>query len=88
MDNTLTLQLAQRGLITLPKALRDQYQLRPGDMLTLLDLGGVFVLSPRRSEVDALAEQLASELVERGETLESMLAALREAREHYDTQGS
>jgi bifunctional DNA-binding transcriptional regulator/antitoxin component of YhaV-PrlF toxin-antitoxin module len=88
MTDTITIQLAQRGLVTLPKPLRDQYNLHPGDALTLLDLGGVFVLSPQRSEVDELANQLAGELAERGETLESMLVALRETRERYQAEES
>ncbi len=81
--DTISVQLAQRGVIILPKALRDAYNLNNGDQLTLLDLGGVFVLSPRRSEIDALAERVSQALVEKGETLESMLAALREDRERY-----
>jgi AbrB family looped-hinge helix DNA binding protein len=79
----VTLQVAQRGLITIPKRLREVYNIRPGDQLTLLDLGGVFVLSPRPSQVDALADRIAAELQDRGETLESMLQALREERERY-----
>jgi AbrB family looped-hinge helix DNA binding protein len=88
MNDTITLQVTQRGQVFLPKALRDQYNLRPGDTLTLLDLGGVFVLSPRRSEADALADKITAELAQEGETLESMLAALREARErnHNESQ--
>ena len=80
---TLTVRVAQRGLVTLPKALREAYDIRPGDQLTLLDLGGVFILSPRRSEVDAIADRLAQEWKSQGETLESMLQALREERERY-----
>jgi AbrB family looped-hinge helix DNA binding protein len=79
--STMTVRVAKRGLLTLPKALRDAYNIEPGDALTLLDLGGVFVLSPRLSEVDALAEPIANDLQARGETLESMLQALREERE-------
>ena len=83
MDDLITLQVVQRGLITLPNALRDAYRIREGDLLTLLDLGGVFVLSPHRSTIDGLAEQLKAALVDQGESLESMLHALREAREQY-----
>jgi len=79
----ITLQVAQRGLITLPKSLREAYGIEAGDTLTLLDLGGVFVLAPRPSEVEVLAEQLAAEWKGRGETLQSMLQALREERERY-----
>jgi AbrB family looped-hinge helix DNA binding protein len=84
MSDTMIVQVAQRGLVTLPKALREAYRIHEGDQLTLLDLGGVFVLSPRRSEIDGLAEQLSAALVEQGESLESMLQALREARERYE----
>ncbi len=83
MQTPTTLQLAQRGLITLPKALRDEYGLNAGDNLTLVDLGGVFVLSPYPSQNDQVAARISEQLSERGETLESMLAALRAAREEY-----
>ena len=87
MTDTLTVYMSQRGVLTLPKTLRESYNLRPGDSFTLLDLGGVFVLSPHRSEVDSLAERITQALTERGETLESMLQALREERERYASQG-
>jgi bifunctional DNA-binding transcriptional regulator/antitoxin component of YhaV-PrlF toxin-antitoxin module len=87
MSDTLTLQLAQRGVLTLPKTLRESYNLQPGDSFTLLDLGGVFVLSPRRSEIDALADRLTQSLTQQGETLETMLQALREEREQYAGEG-
>ena len=75
-----TIQVAKRGLITIPKELRDAYGIGEGDTLTLLDLGGVFVVSPRVSRVDAVAERLAAEWKDRGLTLDEMLATLRERR--------
>jgi bifunctional DNA-binding transcriptional regulator/antitoxin component of YhaV-PrlF toxin-antitoxin module len=84
MSDTVTLQMGQRGVVVLPKNLRETYDLRPGDDFTLLDLGGIFVLSPRRSQIDALAGQISRSLLQQGETLESMLLALREERERYD----
>jgi AbrB family looped-hinge helix DNA binding protein len=75
-----TVQVAKRGLITIPKELRDAYGIGEGDTLTLLDLGGVFVVSPRVSRVDAMAERLAAEWRGQGVTLDEMLAVLRERR--------
>jgi AbrB family looped-hinge helix DNA binding protein len=86
MSDLITVQMGQRGVITLPKSLRESYNLKPGDDFTLLDLDGVFILSPRRSEIDSLADQITQALTEQGETLESMLVALREERETYDSQ--
>ncbi len=83
MGKTLTAQISQRGVLTLPKSLRESYKLKPGDMVTVIDLGGAFVISPRRSEVDRMADEIGSALAKRGESLESMLTALREEREKY-----
>jgi bifunctional DNA-binding transcriptional regulator/antitoxin component of YhaV-PrlF toxin-antitoxin module len=78
---SITLQMAQRGVITIPKSLRESYGMQPGDTFTLLDLGGVFVLTPRRSEIDQIADKIAAQWAEDGETLETMLRALREERD-------
>ena len=78
---SVTLQMAQRGVITIPRSVRKSYGMKPGDTFTLLDLGGVLVLSPQRSEIDVIADRIAQEWAERGETLETMLRALREERD-------
>ena len=83
MNDTMTVQMTQRGVVVLPKTLRETYNLQPGDRFTLLDLGGVFVISPQRSNIDALADRINQSLVEKGESLESMLLTLREERENY-----
>jgi bifunctional DNA-binding transcriptional regulator/antitoxin component of YhaV-PrlF toxin-antitoxin module len=79
--DSMVLQMAKRGVITIPQPLRETYGMQPGDTFTLMDLGGVFVLSPWRSEIDALAERIGAQWTEDGETLETMLQALREERD-------
>jgi len=71
MSEAITLQLAQGGELTLPESVRDRYGLNPGDFITLLDLDGVLVLSPRNSEVDLLADRIGQCLAEKGETLDT-----------------
>ena len=82
-----TVRLSRRGVLTLPKSIREKYRLQEGDLLTLIDLDGVLLLSPRRSRIDALAERIARELQAQGETLEGMLRALRHERERYGQEG-
>jgi len=89
MNNTFQVQVVRRGIITLPKELRDHNNIEEGDTLTLIDLGdGVVVMSPRRSRVDEIADKLAKEWQDSGESLESMLTTLREVRAEYDTKKS
>jgi len=83
MEETSEIQMAQRGVIVIPKRLRQAYNLKAGSRMTLLDLGGVFVLSPQVSEVDTLADRVSRSLAEQGVTLEGMLRTLREERERY-----
>jgi len=87
MNNTFQVQVVRRGIITLPKELREHNKIEEGDMLTLIDLGdGVVVISPQRSRVDEIANKLAKEWQDSGESLESMLSTLREVRAEYDTK--
>jgi AbrB family looped-hinge helix DNA binding protein len=83
------LQIRSKGTITLPSELRNKYGLEEGEVLNIIDLGnGSFLLSPRRSRVDELADKIRVELESRGESLESMLTTLREVREEYDIKKS
>ena len=41
-----TIQVRQRGTLTLPSGLREKYGIREGDTFRLIDLDGIFVLTP------------------------------------------
>jgi AbrB family looped-hinge helix DNA binding protein len=84
LPDTITINITQRGVLTLPKSIRNRYKLKPGDSLTLLDIDGVLVLSPLRSQIDLMADRISRALIEKGETLDSMLNRLREEREMND----
>ncbi|HAX71750.1 MAG TPA: AbrB/MazE/SpoVT family DNA-binding domain-containing protein [Anaerolineales bacterium] len=88
-NNTFQVQVVRRGIITLPKELREHNNIEEGDTLTLIELGdGVVIMSPKRSRVDEIADKLAKEWQDSGETLESMLSTLREVRAEYGTKKS
>ncbi len=83
---TYRVHIAKRGQLTLPKELRDANRIQDGDALTLVDLGGAFILTPRASYVDKIADRLAEQWQTKGESLESMLQTLHEMRGEYDAQ--
>lgn len=89
MSATYQIQVGRRGVITFPKELRDQNNITDGEILNLIELSdNVFVISRRRSQIDAIANQLAREWQDSGESLESMLKTLREVRAEYDEKNS
>ena len=76
-------QLRDRGVVTLPKPLRDRYGLGTGDVLDVVDLDGVFVLSPRASVLPELAAEIERLRLVAGYTTEELLESLRGERERY-----
>jgi AbrB family looped-hinge helix DNA binding protein len=88
--DTRILQVRQRGTLTLPAGIRDRYGLEDGDPLTLVDLDGAILLSPRVSVIGKLAAEIEYLRTEAGMSLEELLAGVREQRAKYlvETVGS
>ena len=85
MKNTYEVKVTQGGIIALPKRLREQNRIGEGDTLTLFSFKeGIVMMRPQYSRADDIADKLAREWQESGETLESMLKALREVRAEYN----
>ena len=79
-----TIQIRNKGVITLPVELRRQYGLSEGDVLTLLDLGdGSFVITPRLLQINRLGDQVGQALAEAGVTVDDLIQTLDEERESY-----
>lgn len=81
MDDTI--QVRNRGVITLPANLREKYRIENGDIFRLVDLDGVFVLTPMVPMVPELAREIERMRVEAGLSIEDLLLSLREQRERY-----
>lgn len=73
-------QIGKRGTVTLPARLRKRCGLDAGDLLTVLDLGSVFVLSPEVSIVSKIAREIERLREEEGLSLEELLKGLDEER--------
>jgi len=78
-----TVRVRQRGVLTLPASLREKYGIRPGDTFRLIDLDGIFVLTPMVPMVPELAREIERMRREAGLTIEELLAGLREQRKRY-----
>jgi bifunctional DNA-binding transcriptional regulator/antitoxin component of YhaV-PrlF toxin-antitoxin module len=78
-----TIQVRQRGTLTLPSGLREKYGIREGDTFRLIDLDGIFVLTPMLPMVPELAREIEKVRLEAGLNIEELLRSLREQREKY-----
>jgi bifunctional DNA-binding transcriptional regulator/antitoxin component of YhaV-PrlF toxin-antitoxin module len=77
---TATIQLRQRGVLTLPRSLREKYRLEEGDPLTLVDLDGVLLLSPKQSILPKLTAEIERLRREAGVSMGELLAGLPRQR--------
>lgn len=73
-------QVRQRGILTLPSELREKYGIQPGDTFRLVDLDGVFVLTPMVPMVPELAREIERARLEAGLNVDELLRLLRERR--------
>ena len=78
-----TVQVGQRGDLTLPAALLRKYSIKPGDTLSLIDLDGVFVLSQNELLVPALAREIEQARLDAGVDTSELLQALRDERARF-----
>ena len=83
MDTTV--QVRKRGVMTLPDELREKYKIRQGDTFRLVDLDGVFVLTPMVPMVPELAREIERIREEAGLSMDELIRGLREQREKYHT---
>lgn len=78
MSNTI--QLRSRGVVTLPKALRDKYDLDEGDVLHVVDVDGAFVLTPVAPVVPELSRKIERLRKDAGLTTDDLLSRLQDER--------
>ena len=78
-----TMQVRQRGTFTFPAGLRKKYDIRAGDTYHVVDLDGVFVLTPITPIVPELANEIERMRLEAGLSTDELLGSLREQRVRY-----
>lgn len=79
----VTVQVRQRGNLTLPVELRERHGIETGDTFRILDLDGIFVLTPMTPMVPELAREIERARIEAGLDTADLLLALREQRARY-----
>lgn len=80
---TTTVQVRQRGAFTIPAEIRQKYGIEPGDTFRVIDLDGIFVLTPMAPIVPELAREIEKIRLETGLDTVELLQALREERAKY-----
>jgi len=78
-----TIQVRQRGALTLPAEIRKKYGIEAGDTYRMVDLDGIFILTPMAPMVPELAREIERLRLDAGLSIEDLLEGLQEQREQY-----
>ena len=78
-----TVQIRQRGTLTLPVEIREKYGIQAGDIFRLVDIEGTMVFTPMVAMVPELAREIERLCLEAGLSLDQLLVSLRQQRERY-----
>ena len=82
----LTIQVRERGVVTLPAELREKYHIENGKIFHLVDMDGIFVFVPMVPMVPELANEIERIRLEAGLSVDELLEDLRKQREQYNKE--
>jgi bifunctional DNA-binding transcriptional regulator/antitoxin component of YhaV-PrlF toxin-antitoxin module len=82
----ITIQVRERGVVTLPAELREKYNIKNGKIFRLVDLDGIFVFVPMVPMVPELANEIERLRLESGLSVDELLDDLRKQRERYNKE--
>lgn len=77
---TKVIQIRQKGTVTLPARIRERYGFSDGDPLTVIDIEGAIVLSPKVGVVPKLAKEIERLREEAGISLDQLIEGQMEQR--------
>ncbi len=77
------IQVRKRGVMTIPSELREKYSIQEGDTFQLVDMDGIFVLTPMVPMVPELAREIERFRKESEVSMEELMQGLRGERERY-----
>jgi AbrB family looped-hinge helix DNA binding protein len=81
------IEFVKKGQVTIPKRLRDEYNLTPGSKGVLISVDGAFLIVPGKPETPKLLDQIRDGLGTEGMSLEEMIVEMRQLRDTSDYEG-
>lgn len=80
--NTYPIKIRQRGQLTIPQPVREQWAAQSGDVITLVQFDEFAILTPSPLKTPELARQFSQIMDEEGVSLADLLEGLAEERKN------
>lgn len=77
---TYPVKIRQRGQLTLPQSIREEWSTQEGDVMTFVQFGEFAILAPATLKTPTLARQFSQIMEEEGISLADLLDGMAEER--------
>lgn len=86
-------EIKSRGQLTIPKKIRDEYNLEEGQLVSIIPVGDSIIITPKMLELDEARRKIMRILKASGVSIEKLLEGIEEERETlyketYEKKGS
>lgn len=78
--NTYPIKIRQRGQMTIPQPVRDQWAIQHDDVMTLVQFDEFAIIAPKVLRTPSLARQFSEMMDEEGVSLADLLEGLQDER--------
>lgn len=86
-------EIKSRGQLTIPKKIRDEYNLEEGQLVSIIPVGNSLIITPKILELEEARRKIRKILKASGVSVEKLLEGMEEEREtlykeRYGKKGS
>lgn len=81
LNKSIVREIKSRGQLTIPKEIRDEYNLEEGQLVSIIPVGDSLIITPKRLELDEARRKIRKILKASGISKEELLKGIEEERE-------
>lgn len=81
LDKSMVKEIKSRGQVTIPKKIRDEYNLEEGQLVSIIPVGDSLIITPKRLSLDEARRKIRKILNASDVSIEKLLKGMEEERD-------
>ncbi|HZX09953.1 MAG TPA: AbrB/MazE/SpoVT family DNA-binding domain-containing protein [Acidobacteriota bacterium] len=80
LNKSMVKEIKSRGQVTIPKKIRDEYNLEEGQLVSIIPVGDSIIITPKRLSLDEARRKIRKILKASDVSIEKLLKGMEEER--------
>ncbi|MFW6140804.1 MAG: AbrB/MazE/SpoVT family DNA-binding domain-containing protein [Acidobacteriota bacterium] len=80
LNKSMVKEIKSRGQVTIPKKIRDEYNLEEGQLVSIIPVGDSLIITPKRLSLDEARRKIRKILKASDVSIEKLLKGMEEER--------